>query len=148
MMMSVRPPPAPDFRDGSDLSSSELSVPDDPEEVNLKDALLSDPIVGLEKTILDEHGPGAREPSPLPSPRSMTAAQKAIHDLTHLPYDPACPICLCTHGPNSGHYLSHEDLRVIPLLVADYCFMRFSEDTELQTVPAMRLYHVRVLFRA
>ena len=65
----------------------------DEEEVDMRQALLDDPIVGIEQVVETEHGPGARQPRPLPSPKPMSAAQKAIHDLSHLPHDPACHIC-------------------------------------------------------
>ena len=65
------------------------------EEVNPKHAMLSDPIVGMEKvTWEDGRGPAAIAARPLPSPKPMSDAQRRIHDLTHLPYDPGCPICV------------------------------------------------------
>ena len=94
------------------------------EGVDMRLALTSEQIVGAE-TILDHHGPGAITARPLPSPSPMTPAQLAIHNLTHLPYHPGCPICAATRRPNSPHLTSHEHLRVVPLLIADYCFMRF-----------------------
>ena len=85
-MLPVRPPPSPQG-EGDVLAPapSEVSVIDDPEEVDMKNALSSEPIVGLDKVLMDEDGPGALQPTPLPSPRRMTPAQQAIHDLTHLP---------------------------------------------------------------
>lgn len=120
---------------------------DDPEEVDIKKALLEDPIVGTDMVVLDEHGPGALQPSPLPSPRPMAEKPKVLHDIAHLPYDPGCPMCVSTRRPNSGHCQSHEYLRVIPMLVADDSFMRFANDSDLQTVLVMRLYHYKPLFR-
>ena len=52
-------------------------------------ALLAEPIVGVERVIMDANGQGALPADPVPSPRPMTPGQKAIHDLTHLPFDPA-----------------------------------------------------------
>lgn len=88
----MRPPPEPGG--GGESHSLASRVVDDPEEVNMKDALLSEPIIGVEKNVIDEDGPGALTPSPLPSPRAMTPAQKAVHDLTHLPHNNGCPMCL------------------------------------------------------
>ena len=74
------------------------------DEVNPKHALLSDPIVGMERVTWDDgKGPGAIAAKPLPSPKSMTDAQRRIHDLTHLPYDPGCPICVSCRRPNDHH---------------------------------------------
>ena len=77
------------IRDGESVKG------DDEEDVNPKHAVLSDPIVGMDKvTWEDGKGPGAIAAKPLPSPKPMTDAQRRIHDLTHLPYEPGCPICV------------------------------------------------------
>ena len=52
----------------------------------MKEALPSDPIVGVEQVIMDSHGPGALAPRPLTSPRSMTPAERAVHTLARLPF--------------------------------------------------------------
>ena len=44
------------------------------------------------------------------------------------------------------HLRSHEHLRVVPLLVADYCFMRFLDEQCLQPVLVMRLYPYKPYF--
>ena len=102
--------------------------------------LFNDPIVGIDKTLLDENGLGALEPKGLATPPSMTPAERAKHNLTHLPFHPGCPICLATRRPNSQHRRTNEHERVIPLLVADYCFVKSSGDENLQTVLVLRLY--------
>ena len=84
--------------------------------VDLKDALFDDPIIGVEHVLLDENGLGARRANPLASPKPMSPAEKAVHDLTHLPFHPGCPICRATRTPNAQHRGTHEHLRVIPLL--------------------------------
>ena len=78
-------------------------APDEDEEVDFKYAMVRDPIVGVEITISDENGPGAREPIPLKSPDSMTPAQREKHNLTHLPPHPGCPFCAQNRTPNVGH---------------------------------------------
>ena len=47
----------------------------------MKDAMFVGPIVGHERVLLDERGPGALDPMPLASPPSTTAAQWAKHVL-------------------------------------------------------------------
>ena len=116
------------------------------EIVDMKTALPSDPITGVEQILLDEHGPGALEARPLSSPPTMTPAQRAKHNLTHLPYHPGCAICVATRRPNTMHMRSHEDSRVIPLLVADYCFRRFAGDTSTVPTLVMRLYPYKLFF--
>ena len=114
-------------------------LPDGDIEVDLKDARFDDPIVGVEHILSGGHGPGARRPRPLPSPRPMTPAEKLIHDLTHLPFHPGCPICRATRTPNVQHRASHEHLRVVSLLVADHCFLRTTGGA-FQPVLVMTLY--------
>ena len=94
--------------------------------VDFSKAMLDDPIVGVEQVISDQHGPGARQPRALPVPKPTTPAENEIHDLSHLPYDLRCEICRATRGLNAPHRTISEQLRVIPLMVADYCFLSFA----------------------
>ena len=145
---SVSPslPTAPAPGRDEDHQHSKPLQEEEEEEVDMKLALLDEPIVGVEQVLHDANGPGALKPRALPSPKPMTAIQKAIHDLSHLPHDPACPICAAGRGLNLPHQVSNEHLRIIPLLVADYCFITFAGDSSLQTVLVMRLYPYRLLF--
>ena len=107
--------------------------------------MLDDPIVGIDKvTFDDQHGPGALRPRPLPVPKPMTAAEKEEHDLNHLPFDKRCEICQATRGVNAHHRSVAEQLRVIPLLVADYCFLRFAGFDLMRTVLVLRPYPYRL----
>ena len=142
----VSPPAATSSSGGGGFELGPAVVADEDEEVDMKRACLSEPIVGHHPVALDENGPGALEPRPLPSPRSMTPAQRALHNLTHLPFGSGCPLCVSTRSANLPHLSAHEHLRVIPLLVADYCFMRISGDKDLQTVLVMRLYPYKLFF--
>ena len=87
------------------------------EELNPKDVIVDDPILGKQFITLDHNGPCALEPKPITSPRELTPKQKANHWISHLPYDPACDICTATKRPNNAHVQCHEDSRDIPLLV-------------------------------
>ena len=121
---------------------SSLCQPGDGEGelVDMKNAVFKAFIVGEEQILLDQHGPRAVQPEPLSSPPAMSAAQWAKHVLTHRPYHPGRPICVATRRPNSQHGASHNDERIIPGPVADYCFVRSSGDGALQAVLVMRLY--------
>lgn len=118
----------------------------DDDEADPKMAMVGEPIVGLERVVYDEStGPGALAARPLPSPKSMSAAAKTIHDLTHLPYDPGCEICVYTRRPNTHHRSVKSD-RTIPLLVGDYCFPKHSGDMESITTLVIRVYPYKLFF--
>ena len=109
--------------------------------------LLGDPIVGIENVTYDDvHGFGARQPKDLPSPKEPTAAQRARHDCTHLPYEPWCPICVSGKRGNSHHRPSHEALRAIPFVVADYAFLRNEMDEDLATVLVIKVLPFKIFF--
>ena len=119
------------------------SVKDDgaEDEVNPKHAMLSEPIVGMDKVIWEDgKGPGAIAAKPLPSPKTMSDAQRRIHDLTHLPYESGCPICVSCRRPNDHHRKVKDRERSIPLLVGDYGFPKSSGDDEPLTTLIMRVY--------
>ena len=65
------------------------------EAADFKYAVMEEKIIGTESVTLDEHGQGAVTPTALPSPARMTPAAERLHWLTHLPYDPACEVCVC-----------------------------------------------------
>ena len=53
---------------------------------------------------------------------------------------------MATRRANDQHRRSHEDARTIPLLVADYCFLKTSGEEKLQPVLVMRLYPYMIFF--
>ena len=119
---------------------------DKEEDVDPKMAVMGEPIVGVERIVYDEStGPGALAARPLSSPKCMSAAQRAIHDLTHLPYEPSCEVCVSCRRPNSPHNKVKSD-RTIPLLVGDYCFPKHSDDTEAMTALVIRVYPYKLFF--
>ena len=118
-MVTPVSPPSPSTVEGEAARDKQE---EEEEPVDLSKAMLSDPIVGVEAVIHDEHGPGARRAKALPTPKPMSPAQKEQHDLTHLPFDEGCWICRATRGLNAQHRLSNEHMRTIPMLVADHCF--------------------------
>ena len=88
MMCPVSPIP-----DSNETGTGHANPPSQEEmDVDMSQAMLDDPIVGVEVVLEDHNGPGARQARPLPSPKSMSPAQRAIHDLTHLPFDEGCDI--------------------------------------------------------
>ena len=92
MMQSSNSPvsqqfPSPTTPGGGGQASTTSSVPVDggDEPVDLQKALFREEQICTETILHDEHGPGARLPIPLKSPRARTPAEKAKHDLTHMP---------------------------------------------------------------
>ena len=82
----------------------QLNIGDEDELVDEGKALVHEPIVGVDKVVFDEAtGSGALAARPLPSPKGMTMKQREVNDLTHLPYDPSCEICVSCRRPNTQH---------------------------------------------
>ena len=109
------------------------------EEVDLRQVQHKDVIEGVEQRA----GPIAL---PLPTPPSMTPAEREHHNLTHQPPHRGCPICAANRTPNIKHGPSHEHERLIPLLVGDYCFLRSIQDRPLVPCLVMRLYPYKIFF--
>ena len=100
-----------------------VSEANDDEVVDGSLAVTGEPIIGTDKVIYDDAtGPGALDANPMPSPKGMSARQRAIHDITHLPYDPSCEICVSTRRPNTQHRSLKPSVRAVPLMVGDYAF--------------------------
>ena len=123
------------------MPDDQLGVVDEDELVDESKALVKEPIVGVDKVVSDEAtGSGALPARPLPSPKGMTMKQREIHDLTHLPYDSSCEICVSCRRPNTQHRTVSKSERSVPLLVADYAFPKHSEDVEPMTVLVVRIF--------
>ena len=111
------------------------------EVVDPKMAALGEPIVGTERIVYDDsNGPGALPARALPSPKAMTAHQRSIHDLTHLPYHPGCEVCVASRRPNTMHLSVKHSERSVPLMVADYCFPKHSDESDTLTVLVLRIF--------
>ena len=116
-------------------------------EINADEVLLGDPIVGVEEVRFEEgRGFGAREPRALPAPKQPTEAQRAKHNLTHLNYETWCPFCVAGRRNNSHHRPSHESSRSVPLVVADYAFLRNQSDEDVATVLVVKILPYKIFF--
>ena len=122
-------------------------VSDEVVELDPRFVCLGDPIVGMERvTWRADTGAGALAPKPLPSPTPMTKAQREKHNITHLPYEPSCDLCVSTRRPNTHHRKSHLEERRIPLIVGDYCFPKDNRDSEGCTVLVLKVYPYKLFF--
>ena len=87
----------------------------------------------------------AQVPVGIPSPTQPTSDEIALHWLTHLPYRSWCKWCVGAKRGNAPHIHAGLSSREIPLLVADYCFIRDHRDDDLVTVLVGKLYPSRTL---
>ena len=72
-------------------------------------------------------------PVGMPSPPKPTAIEVALHWLTHLPYRSWCRWCVSAKRRNAPQHGLPSHSREVPLLVADYCFLRDARDEDLLT---------------
>ena len=123
-----------------------MAIGDD-EVVYKGDVMWGQSIIGDETTTLDERGEGARAAVAPPSPKCPTRVQRERHNLTHLPYESWCPFCVAARKPNTPHRRSHESERELPLLVADYGFMRDQVDlSDSITILVVKVYPYKLFF--
>ena len=77
----------------------------------------------------------------MPGPLQPSKAQVEAHNLTHLPYRSWCPHCVAARRQNSPHSsVKPTGARTVPLLVADYCFVKDHIDDATTTVFVAKLY--------
>ena len=89
---------------------------------------------------LEVRGPRVPATPKLPSMKEIER-----HNLGHLVYRSWCPFCVAGKKPNTPHRRTHGD-RAIPLLVADYCFIRSSQDASSTTVLVGKIVPQNVIF--
>ena len=125
----------------------EIDGGEDDEIVDRSTAMASDPIIGMDRVTHDDStGPGAIPARVLPSPKGMTSAERAIHDVTHLPYDPSCEVCTSRRRPNTPHRTVSMSERTLPLMVGDYAFPKHFADADTITLLVIRVYPYKLVF--
>ena len=95
--------------------------------------------------VADEEPIIAQAPVGIPSPETPSAEEVAQHWLTHLPYRSWCRWCVSAKRRNAPHHSLPNHSREVPLLVADYCFVRDARDEDVLTCFVGRLYPSRAL---
>ena len=85
-----------------------------------------------------------QSPRGMPSPLQPTADEISLHWLTHLPYRNWCKWCVAAKRGNAPHPRRPGATREVPLLVADYCFVRDGRDEDLLTCFVGRLIPPRL----
>ena len=97
--------------------------------------------------VVDSDGDDVVQPAtPLPAPRTPTRREVEVHNLTHLPYRNWCPHCVAARRANAQHRRSSgPSQRAIPLIVADYCFIRDNEDQDNATVLVAKIIPSNVI---
>ena len=75
-------------------------------------------------------------PMCMPGPKVPSAAEKALHDLTHMPYRSWCYWCVAGRR-NSSHRRPQKQIttaRTVPCLYLDDCFLKNDAEDPIQTV--------------
>ena len=75
----------------------------------------------------------------LKAPRHPTQAEVDEHVLTHLPFAPWCEVCVAGRRPNKPHRTNADVPRTMPLITADYCFLKNATDTQTLSTLVMRI---------
>ena len=82
----------------------------------------------------------------MPEPILPSQAVVDAHNLTHWPYRSWCPHCVAARRPNTHHRRNPSSARrMVPLLVADYCFVRDNDDKQLCKVLVCKLEPANLL---
>ena len=89
---------------------------------------------------------GAQKPMGRPEPGTPTKDEYDRHMLTHLPYRRWCWFCVAARRRNDPHFRLPPFSRTMPLMVADYCFVRDSRDQDLLVLMVVRMYPSRATF--
>ena len=80
----------------------------------------------------------------VPTPKAPSRDVQSRRNLTHLPYASWCPWCVMGRRSNAPHFRSKDGAdRSLPLLVADYAFVRDKDDDVLATLLVCKLYPSR-----
>ena len=78
--------------------------------------------------------------APMPSPITPTKAQVETHGLTHWPYRTWCPHCVAARRRNTQHRSVNPSIRrTVPLMVADYAFVKDDQDPEVCTILVVKI---------
>ena len=75
---------------------------------------------------------------PLRSPTAPTAAERAAHEPTHLPYRSWCDVCVAGRRDNPAHRSVEHDDNAVHEVMMDYCFLRRHDEEEVITLLVMK----------
>ena len=81
----------------------------------------------------------ARRPKNLNALRHPTQAKLDEHVLTHLPFAAWCECCVAGQRPNALHRRTTGPSRTLPLITADYCFLKGPRDSEALTALVLKV---------
>ena len=87
----------------------------------------------------------ARTAKPLRNPCDPTAAERAIHEATHLPFRSWCAECVAGRRDKPPHHRVPQDENAIPEILMDYSFVRRDDETETVTVLLMEDRYSRAI---
>jgi hypothetical protein len=90
----------------------------------------------MENAAEDEIAEEANVAKPQRDPRAPSAAERAAHAATHLPFRSWCAECIAGRRGNPAHRrVSDEDDEKggVPEIAMDYCFIRRAEEEQVLT---------------
>ena len=68
---------------------------------------------------------------PARNPGAPSAAERAAHEATHLPFRIWCPVCVRGRRDNPPRTSVDSGAHEVPEVLLDYCFIRRSEESSL-----------------
>ena len=113
----------------------------DEDEGKSDDAAGGNEVCGVcgEEEANDDEVEEERKPKLLRSPGTPSRREVEEHELTHIPFRPWCPSCVCGRGINSPHKkIQRKEEREVPLIAADYGHLTSKADPEKPHFLVMR----------
>ena len=109
-----------------------------PSEVEVAEAATADQAEPVEADEGEKVAEEALVAKPLRSPTAPTPAERAAHELTHLPYRSWCDDCVAGRRDNPPHHAVKYKENNVAEVMLDYCFVRRDDETEVITILVMK----------
>ena len=115
------------------------------EEEELAKGLVERDGVGEKEIGMTSPAEEARELKPARDPGAPTAAMRAAHEATHLPFRSWCPECVAGRKDNPAHLLKPLSESALPEVSLDYCFVRREGEEQVLTILLLKDRRSRVV---
>ena len=81
----------------------------------------------------------------MPTAKRLTAAERAAHPTTHLPYRSWCDECVACRRDSPLHHALDYSKDHVPEVMMDYCFVRRDDEAEVVTILVIKKHQSRAL---